>query len=84
MSKIKVYKDGQERDVKTSKLAGYLAAGWQESPVVNLTIAPAVEKDLVKDTTSSKPTVTATAAVKSAEANQAIIDKETDDGNDSW
>jgi hypothetical protein len=70
----KVYKDGQERDVKESKLAGYLEAGWQ---LQSATI-------LVKDTTSSKPTVTASAAVKSAEETVSNLDKEKEDGNISW
>ena len=69
----KVYKDGQERDVKESKLAGYLEAGWKQSAQV-----------LVKDTTSSKPTVTASAAVKSAEEKVETLDKEKEDGNISW
>ena len=69
----KVYKDGQERDVKESKLAGYLEAGWKQS-----------EQVLVKDTTSSKPTVTASAAVKSAEETVSNLDKEKQDGNISW
>jgi len=72
----KVYKDGQERDVKESKLAGYLDAGWKQSPTA--------EKILVKDTTSSKPTVTASAAVKSAEETVSNLDKENEDGNISW
>lgn len=71
----KVYKDGIEREVKDSKLEGYLAAGWHTQPAAN---------NLVKDTTSSKPTVKASAAVKSVEEKEAIIDKETEDGNDSW
>ncbi len=70
----KVYKDGQERDVKESKLAGYLEAGWQ---LQSATI-------LVKDTTSSKPTVTASAAVKSVEETVSNLDKEKQDGNISW
>jgi hypothetical protein len=69
----KVYKDGQERDVKESKLAGYLEAGWNQSATI-----------LVKDTTSSKPTVTASAAVKSAEEKVETLDKENEDGNISW
>jgi hypothetical protein len=69
----KVYKDGQERDVKESKLADYLEAGWKQS-----------EQILVKDTTSSKPTVTASAAVKSVEEKVEILDKENEDGNISW
>jgi len=49
------------------------------------TPAPAVvEKVLVKDTTSSKPTVTASAAVKSAEEKVETLDKENEDGNISW
>ena len=69
----KVYKDGQERDVKESKLADYLDAGWNQSAQV-----------LVKDTTSSKPTVTVSAAVKSAEETVSNLDKEKQDGNISW
>ena len=69
----KVYKDGQERDVKESKLAGYLEAGWKQSA-----------ENLVKDTTSSKPTVKASAAVKSVEETVSNLDKEKEDGNISW
>ena len=69
----KVYKDGQERDIKPSKLAGYLEAGWKQSA-----------QDLVKDTTSSKPTVKASAAVKSVEEIVSNLDKENEDGNNSW
>ena len=69
----KVYKDGQERDVKESKLADYLDAGWNQSATI-----------LVKDTTSSKPTVTASAAVKSVEEKVSNLDKENEDGNISW
>ena len=71
----KVYKDGIEREVKDSKLEGYLAAGWTTQSVAN---------NLVKDTTSSKPTVKASAAVKSVEVEEEAIIKETEDGNNSW
>jgi hypothetical protein len=69
----KVYKDGIERDVKDNKLAGYLEAGWKQSA-----------ENLVKDTTSSKPTVKASAAVKSVEETVSNLDKENEDGNNSW
>jgi hypothetical protein len=42
------------------------------------------EQILVKDTTSSKPTVTASAAVKSVEERVETLDKENEDGNSSW
>jgi len=78
-----LYKGNEVRNVKESKLAGYLAAGWTQTPGVS-----AVKTDtltaLVKDTTSSKPTVTASAAVKSAEETVSNLDKEKQDGNNSW
>ena len=43
-----------------------------------------VEQILVKDTTSSKPTVKATAAVKSAEEQVETLNEENEDGNSSW
>ena len=78
-----LYKGNEVRNVKESKLAGYLAAGWTQTPGVS-----AVKTDtltaLVKDTTSSKPTVTASAAVKSVEEKVSNLDKENEDGNNSW
>ena len=73
---IKVNKpgiEGSERQIQDRDLDKYLQAGWQQSDEV-----------LVKDTTSSKPTVTATAAVKSVVEEVAILDKENEDGNSSW
>jgi hypothetical protein len=78
-----LYKGNEVRNVKESKLAGYLSAGWTTTPG-----ASAVKTDtltaLVKDTTSSKPTVTASAAVKSVEEKVSNLDKENEDGNISW
>ena len=78
-----LYKGNEARKVKDSKVDGYLQSGWTTVPGVS-----AVKTDtlsvLVKDTTSSKPTVTASAAVKSAEEKVETLDKENEDGNISW
>ena len=65
--------EGSERQIQDIDLDKYLQAGWQQS-----------DKALVKDTTSSKPTVVVTAAVKSAVEQVETLDKENDDGNGSW
>jgi hypothetical protein len=73
---IKINKPGledSERQIQDIDLDKYLQAGWQQS-----------DKALVKDTTSSKPTVVVTAAVKSAVEQVETLDKENDDGNGSW
>jgi len=78
-----LYKGNEARKVKESKVDSYLQSGWTTVPGVS-----AVKTDtlsvLVKDTTSSKPTVTASAAVKSAEEKVETLDKENEDGNISW
>ncbi len=78
-----LYKGSETRKVKESKVDSYLQSGWTTVPGVS-----AVKTDtltaLVKDTTSSKPTVTASAAVKSVEEKVSNLDKENEDGNNSW
>jgi hypothetical protein len=78
-----LYKGNEARKVKESKVDGYLQSGWTTTPRVSAVKADTLTA-LVKDTTSSKPTVTASAAVKSAEETVSNLDKEKQDGNISW